>query len=503
MATKNRVRGGSFHERPSGALKEFWNSIGFDRRLLAEDIEGSMAHVAMLKACGILSKLEARKIATGLRAVYTGLRRGKLTFSSADEDVHMNVERLLQDRIGRLAGKLHTARSRNDQVALDMHLFVRKECARTVHLLSELQVAFCDQVTRNGGVLIPGYTHLQRAQPVLLGHHLMAHCWSLQRDISRVIDCWKRASTSPLGAGALAGTTFSIDPERTARSLGLDGVYLNSMDAVSDRDFVAEMLAANAIIAAHLSRLCEEIVLWSTTEFGFITLSDSFSTGSSMMPQKKNPDLAELVRGKTGRVYGSLMAFLTVIKGLPLTYNKDLQEDKESLFDSVDTVQKSLLHVSGMISTLEVNVSAASEAVRNGFLNATDLVEYLAKKGLPFREAHSLVGRIVAGCLRNKKELQSLTLAELRGFSKRIEEDIFAALDLDTVVKQRRSLGGTAPEQLDRQFAAMQDHIRETRAWLKIAVRKGMADRTQRQRRVLASKIAKSAIRPAPIGRRD
>src|ERR1017187_10135190 len=290
MATAKQIRAGRFRERPSAALREFWNSIGFDRRLLAEDIEGSLAHVAMLEACGILSAPEVRRISVGLRAIFTELRRGKLRFSSRDEDVHMNVERLLHDRIGPVAGKLHTARSRNDQIALDMHLFVRKECIRTVSLLSELQATFCEQVARNGRIVIPGYTHLQRAQPVLLGHHFMAHCWALQRDVSRVIDCWKRANTSPLGAGAIAGTTFSIDPEMTAKTLGFAGVYLNSMDAVSDRDFVVEMLAANALIAAHLSRLCDEIVLWSTAEFGLVTLSDGFSTGSSMMPQKRRSE---------------------------------------------------------------------------------------------------------------------------------------------------------------------------------------------------------------------
>jgi len=466
MSTNKKLRSGYFEESASASLQEFWNSIRFDRRLLREDIEGSLAHAAMLQACGILSEEEGRQISEGLREVFAGLESGKLEFSLSDEDVHMNVERLLLERIGPAAGKLHTARSRNDQVALDLHLFVRKACVETVTLLALLQSAFCDQADENGHVIVPGYTHLQRAQPVLLGHHLLAYCWMLQRDISRAMDCWRRTNVSPLGAAALAGATFPIDREMTARALGFHSAYPNSMDAVSDRDFVVEMLAVNALIAAHLSRLCEEIVLWSSAEFGFITLSGAFSTGSSIMPQKKNADLAELVRGKTGRVYGSLLAMLTTLKGLPLTYNKDFQEDKEGLFDSIDTVQRSLLHVRGMIATLKVNAVRARKAASQGFLNATDLADYLAKKGVPFREAHEIVGRLIAACLQSGKELLDLSLAELQAFSKQFEEDVFSELELEAVVNRRRSLGGTAPEEVDRQIVAMRQHILQSSEWV-------------------------------------
>jgi len=452
MTTNKKLRTGYFEESASESLQEFWNSIRFDRRLLREDIEGSLAHAAMLQACGILSEEEGGQISAGLREVFADLESGKSEFSLSDEDVHMNVERLLLERIGPVAGKLHTARSRNDQVALDMHLFVRKACVETVTLLALLQSAFCDQADENGHVIIPGFTHLQRAQPVLLGHHLLAYCWMLQRDIARAMDCWKRTNVSPLGAGALAGSTFPIDREMTARALGFHSAYPNSMDAVSDRDFVVEMLAVN--------------VLWSSAEFGFITVSGAFSTGSSIMPQKKNADLAELVRGKTGRVYGSLLAMLTTLKGLPLTYNKDFQEDKEGLFDSVDTVQGSLLHVRGMIATLKVNAVKARKAASQGFLNATDLADYLAKKGVPFREAHEIVGRVIAACLPSGKELLDLSLAELHKFSKRFEEDVFSELELEAVVNRRRSLGGTAPEEVDRQIVAMRQHILQSSDWV-------------------------------------
>jgi argininosuccinate lyase len=429
----------------------------------------------MLHSTGILTSAEHAQIERGLSEVLADFESGRAETSAEDEDIHMNVERMLHAKIGPVAGKLHTARSRNDQVALDMHLFVRENCAITARLLHDLQGALVSLAESHTDTILPGYTHLQRAQPIVLAHHLLAYCWMFDRDFGRLRDCRERANVSPLGAGALAGTTFPIDPAQVARTLGFSDFYRNSMDAVSDRDFVVELLAANALIAAHLSRLCEEVVLWSSAEFQFLTLSDAFSTGSSMMPQKKNADLAELVRGKTGRVYGALMSLLTVVKGLPLTYNKDFQEDKEPLFDSVDTVQNSLRHLRGMMETISVNKSAMRAGAESGFLNATDLADHLVRCGVPFRESHEVAGKLVAVALGCGKELAALSIQEMREVDPRISEDVYENLALDNVVGRRRSPGGTAPEQVVLQITAIRDRRDRNEVWLHSVEAPGLA----------------------------
>lgn len=466
-----KLWGGRFSETADESLDSFWNSIAFDNRLARYDIRGSMAHAAMLAKQGIIPQQDADAIIEGLRGILADVEAGRIEFALSDEDIHMNVERILHERIGAAsAGKLHTARSRNDQVAVDMHLFVRDEaCRGTIELLHGLQQALREKAIEYASVIMPGYTHLQRAQPVLFGHHLLVYVWMLNRDIGRLIDCYKRANLCPLGAGAIAGTTFPIDREATAKELGFAGIYPNSMDAVSDRDFVIETLFANALIAGHLSRFCEEVILWMSSEFGFVQLSDKYCTGSSMMPQKKNADLAELVRGKTGRVYGALIAMLTVLKGVPLTYNKDFQEDKEGLFDSVDTVQRSIFHLTGMVRTIKVNAANTRKAASAGFLNATDVADYLAKRGVPFREAHEVTGKLVAYCLRESKELDQLTLDELRGFHAAFNDDVYADMDLDNVVNRRNSAGGTAFTQVQQQLKQAASAIEETAAWLAAA----------------------------------
>ncbi|MEJ0062083.1 MAG: argininosuccinate lyase [Alphaproteobacteria bacterium] len=467
MSNRKKLWSGRFSESASESLEDFWNSIGFDQRLAAFDIRGSIAHARMLGAQGIISAEESTALIAGLEGLAADLAEGKIEFARGDEDIHMNIERLLHERIGPAAGKLHTARSRNDQVALDMHMFAREACAETARLLLGMQKALLKLAAEQGDAVMPGYTHLQRAQPVLFGHHLLAYVWMFQRDIGRMQDCRKRANISPLGAGALAGTTFPIDREATARELGFEGIYPNSLDAVSDRDFAVELLAANALVAAHLSRFCEEIILWMTGEFGFIALGDSYCTGSSMMPQKKNPDLAELVRGKTGRIYGALIAMLTVLKGTPLAYNKDFQEDKEGLFDSVDTVQKSLFHLTGMLATLRVKRDAMHAAASKGFLNATDVADYLAARNVPFRAAHEIAGKLVRLCLDAGKELHELTLPELQKFSAAFADDVYAAMDLNNVVGRRTSAGGTAPAQVAMQTNQAEIAVAETESWLK------------------------------------
>jgi argininosuccinate lyase len=416
------------------------------------DITGSIAHAEMLGRTGIIPQTDARKIVKGLQDLLKDARAGKLEFRLEDEDIHMNIERLLHAKIGPVAGKLHTARSRNDQVALDMHLFARRACADTAALLEDVVDVLARKAEENISAVMPGYTHLQRAQPVLFAHHLLAYAWMFRRDIARLGNCEESLSACPLGAGAIAGTTFPVDRHATARALGFDAPYPNSMDAVSNRDYAVELLSANALIAAHLSRLCEEIILWVSSEFGFVKLGDAYCTGSSMMPQKKNADLAELVRGETGRVYGSLITMLTVLKGTPLAYNKDFQEDKECLFDSVDTVQKSLFHIAGMLETLKANPEKMLQATKEGFLNATDAADYLAAKGLPFRAAHEVAAKLVAHCLEKKTTLEDLPLASLKKFSPLFARDVYKALDVKTVVARRKSFGGTAPEAVREQL---------------------------------------------------
>lgn len=451
--SNKKLWGGAFTETASQELDEFWGSIKFDYRLAEYDIQGSIAHATMLGDTGIISKDESAQIINGLQSILEDCRNDKIEFKTSDEDIHMNIERHLTEKIGAVAGKLHTARSRNDQVALDMHLYVRDMSQKTIALLKNLINAFISQAEKNLDTIMPGYTHLQRAQPIIFSHHLLAYAWMFLRDIKRIEAVAESASLSPLGAGAIAGTTFPINRQQVADILDMRGVYPNSMDAVSNRDFVIEMLMANSLIAAHLSRLCEEVILWVSSEFGFIKLSDAYCTGSSMMPQKKNADLAELVRGKTGRVYGDLMTMLTIIKGTPLTYNKDFQEDKECLFDSCDTVQQSLFHITGMIETMAARPDNMLKATAEGFLNATDVADYLVRKGIPFRETHEIAAKIVAYCYANKRIIDDLSIAEFQTFSPLFTADVYDAIDIKNVVNRRQSYGGTARSSVEKQLA--------------------------------------------------
>jgi argininosuccinate lyase len=463
---KKKLWGGRFTASADDFAESFGASIHFDYRLAPYDIQGSIAHAEMLGATGIIPPDEASAIIQGLQTLLERLERNELEFSPKDEDIHMNIERHLTELIGPVAGKLHTARSRNDQVALDLHLFVRDHLLEIVRSSYTLQHTLIEKAQAHLDVVMPGYTHLQRAQPVLFAHHLLAYAQMCQRDIDRLCDLWKRVNVLPLGAGALAGTTFPIDRKLVAKLLHFDAVYTNSMDAVSDRDFALEFLNASATIMMHLSRLCEEIVLWSSGEFGFIELHDSLSTGSSIMPQKKNPDFAELIRGKTGRVYGSLIALYTVMKGLPLTYNKDMQEDKEGVFDTLDTVLGSLRLTADMIRTLTVKPDTMRTSAAGGYTNATDAADYLAKKGLPFREAHEVVGKLVRHCIEHTKDLSQLSLEEFTAVSPLFEDDIYQAIELETVVKRRATLGGTARSAVTEQLQSLHAQQSETQRWL-------------------------------------
>jgi len=448
-----RLWSGRFTEETDKLVEAFTASIPFDKRLYREDIAGSIAHAKMLARQGIIAQGEAEAIVRELEAIRGEIERGEFEWKLEHEDVHLNIEAALIERLGEAGAKLHTGRSRNDQVALDMRLYVKRAAGEVAEAVVNLQKALLDLTERHLDAVMPGYTHLQRAQPVLFAHHLLAYFEMLERDKGRLADCARRADVSPLGAGALAGSTLPLDPEFVARELGFAEAFRNSVDAVSDRDFVAEFLSACAILMMHLSRLAEEIVLWSSAEFGFIELSDAYATGSSMMPQKKNPDVAELVRAKTGRVYGHLVAMLTVLKGLPLSYNRDLQEDKEGLFDAVDTVLACLEVMAGMLRTLKVNEARMRGAAEEGFLLSTDLAEYLVRKGVPFREAHRVVGELVRHCLEQGRELRDLKeLGELKGFSGLFDEGVFELLSVDASIAARCTPGGTAPEEVKRRI---------------------------------------------------
>ncbi|MDO6447625.1 argininosuccinate lyase [Oceanobacillus profundus] len=447
-----KLWGGRFTKPTNQLMDEYTASIRFDQKLAAYDIEGSLAHVEMLKACKIIPAGDADKIAEGLQSVLKKIGSGEAELTEEHEDIHMNVEKLLIEEVGTVGGKLHTGRSRNDQVALDMRLYLRDAIGTIIQLLIDVERALISQAKANLDTVMPGYTHLQRAQPVLFGHHMMAYVFMFQRDVERLTDSLKRVNKSPLGAGALAGTTFPIDRQFVAERLGFDGICENSLDAVSDRDFVVEFLSNASLIAMHLSRLCEEFVQWSSAEFNFIELDDSFTTGSSMMPQKKNPDVAELVRGKTGRVYGHLMGMLTTLKGLPLAYNKDMQEDKEGMFDTFETLKGALALFAPMIETMQVKQENMYQAVTNDFSNATDLADYLVEKGMPFRESHAIVGQVVLNCIQNGKYLLDLTLDEFKSFSELIDVDIFDVLRPETVVNARDVAGGTARKRVEVQI---------------------------------------------------
>ena len=431
---------------------DFNSSIGFDSRMYKQDIKGSMAHAAMLGFKGIITQDEADKIIEGLEGILLDLESGKLEIDLTCEDIHMFVEAELTSRLGDLGKKLHTARSRNDQVALDLRMYLRDEAKEITDLIKNLLGAVVDKAEQNKAVILPGYTHLQRAQPITFGHHLMAYAMMLLRDIDRISDCVKRMNISPIGSCALAGTTYDTDRRFEAKKLGFDGICLNSIDGVSDRDFCVELMSDISILMMHLSRFSEEIILWSSWEFKFVELSDSFTTGSSIMPQKKNPDMAELVRGKTGRVYGDLLGLLTTLKGLPLAYNKDMQEDKEGVFDACDTVKMCLKVFVGMIATMKVLPENMKLASQKGFINATDLADYLVKKGLPFRSAYKISGQIVAYCIANGKVLETLTIDEYKGFSELFGDDIYNDIDMSVCVEKRISEGGTSVKSVEKQI---------------------------------------------------
>jgi argininosuccinate lyase len=461
-----KLWGGRFN-KPTDILVEQYNaSIHFDKRLASYDILGSIAHVAMLAHCGIISHADATTIKNGLAKVAEKITDGHVTFRVSDEDIHMNIERVLTEEIGEVAGKLHTGRSRNDQVALDIRLFLRDHSLAIIHALVELQSALLQQAQQHCHTILPGYTHLQRAQPIVFGHHLHAYIMMFQRDIERLQTSWSRINTLPLGAGALAGTTFPIDRQYVADQLHFDAICQNSIDAVSDRDFIVEFMANAALIMTHISRLSEELILWSSQEFAFIELDDAFCTGSSMMPQKKNPDVAELGRGKTGRVYGALMGILTTLKGLPLTYNKDMQEDKEGLFDTVDTLHITLTLFANMLNSMKINKHTMRAAASRGFTQATDLADYLVNKNIPFRQAHKIIGELVQHCIQKNCQLDELSLETLQTFHQKITPDVFQAIDLDNIVAARNILGGTAPLQVKQQLEQSQATLDAITQWL-------------------------------------
>ena len=441
------------------AADDFNSSISFDCRMYRQDITGSMAHAAMLSATGIITEADAAVLIDGLQTILDDLDRGALTFDPTAEDIHMFVEQVLTERVGETGKKLHTARSRNDQVAQDLRLYLRDEITVFEGELRALLTAVTDQAEENRAVIMPGYTHLQRAQPITFGHHLMAYAMMLLRDLDRLADCRRRMNISPIGSCALAGTTYPTDRAAEAARLGFDGICLNSIDGVSDRDFCVELLSALSLVMLHLSRFSEELVLWSSWEFRFVELSDDFTTGSSIMPQKKNPDMAELVRGKTGRVYGDLMALLTTLKGLPLAYNKDMQEDKESVFDACDTVHACLGIFTGMVSTMKARPEVMRAAAGAGFINATDLADYLVGKGLPFRSAYQISGQLVAACIREGYVLENLPLERYRAFSELFDESVYEAVDLLGCVEKRTSAGGTCVTSVDAQLAAVREKL--------------------------------------------
>ncbi len=431
---------------------DFNSSISFDSVMYKQDIKGSMAHASMLAAKGIITKDEADKLIDGLSDILADIESGALEIDMSCEDIHMFVEQVLTERIGDVGKKLHTARSRNDQVALDMRMYLKDQTDEIVSLVKELALAVINKAEEHKATILPGYTHLQRAQPITFGHHLMAYVMMLLRDISRLEDCKKRTNVSPIGSCALAGTTFDTDRFLEAELLGFDSVAQNSIDGVSDRDFCVELLSAVAVLMMHLSRFSEEIILWSSLEFKFIELSDAYTTGSSIMPQKKNPDMAELVRGKTGRVYGNLMSLLTTLKGLPLAYNKDMQEDKECVFDSIETVKMCLGVFTPMIETMTVIEKNMLSAAQGGFINATDLADYLVKKGLPFRSAYKISGEIVSYCIKNSLVLETMPIDAYKSFSPLFDEDVYDDISLITCVQKRISFGGTSVQSVERQI---------------------------------------------------
>ncbi len=461
LGQASRLWGGRFEKSTDEMINDFQASINFDKRLYREDIAGSIAHAKMLAACKIISAEDSVKIIDGLKKILAQIESGEFNFSVELEDIHMNVEKALTDLIGEAGGRLHTARSRNDQVALDMHLYMRRTVREVQGLILELQKSLVDAAEKNLSAIMPGYTHLQRAQPILFSHHLMAYFQMLKRDYDRFSGVYERADIMPLGAGALAGTTFPIDREFVQTELDFTEIYMNSLDAVSDRDYILEFLSAASILMIHLSRLSEETILWCSREFNFVELDDAHCTGSSMMPQKKNPDVPELVRGKAGRVIGHLNAMLVTVKSLPLAYNKDLQEDKEGLFDAIDTIKFCLKVYAQIIAGMKVKAENMRRAVDEDFSNATDLADYLVKKNLPFRQAHEVSGKLVHYCIERGVYLKDLSLDEFKTFSDKFDADIFDAIKAETCVNSRNSLGGTSTAQVIKQIELAKKYFSE------------------------------------------
>ena len=451
---------GRFQKTLDKKADDFNSSLSFDCRMYAQDIKGSMAHAEMLASQGILPKEEVAEIIDGLTGILQDIQNGKLTFNTDAEDIHMFIEAELTKRIGDAGKRLHTARSRNDQVAVDIRLYLRDEAEKIVALIKDAIEAVLQKAEESADMIAPGYTHLQRAQPISFGHQFMAYAMMFLRDISRIQDAVKRMNYSPLGSCALAGTTYPTDRALTAKLLGFDGVMQNSIDGVSDRDFCVELMSAFAILMMHLSRFCEEIILWSSWEFKFIELDDSYTTGSSIMPQKKNPDMAELIRGKTGRVYGNLTALLTTLKGLPLAYNKDMQEDKEAVFDCVDTVVMCLEVFAPMIATMKIKGENTYKAAQKGFINATDLADYLTKKGMPFRSAYKIVGQIVAECIEKDCVLDEFPLEKYQKYTPLFEQDLYQEIALETCVNKRNSEGGASPNSVKAQIVFVKEEMK-------------------------------------------
>ena len=452
-----KLWGGRFSKSTDAAVDDFNSSIRFDMRMYKQDIKGSIAHASMLKKQGIIPEKDADLIVKTLGEILSDIEDGKVEFLIDAEDIHMNIEKILTDRIGDAGKRLHTGRSRNDQVALDIRMYIKDEIIIIRSMLISLMESLLNLASENTDTIMPGYTHLQKAQPITFAHHIMAYFEMLRRDIARLDDTYKRTNICPLGSGALAATTYPLDREYVADALGFDGVTKNSLDGVSDRDFALELLSTLSIMMMHLSRFCEELILWSSHEFSFVEMDDAYSTGSSIMPQKKNPDVAELIRGKTGRVYGDLMSLLTTMKGIPLAYNKDMQEDKEPVFDAIDTIKLCVPVFSSMISTMKIKKDTMLKGAKGGFTNATDAADYLVKKGLPFREAHAVVGKMVAYALEHNKSLDEFTLDEFKKCSAIFDEDIYQAISMDTCVNERKVVGGPA---VDTVKAAIADGYR-------------------------------------------
>lgn len=459
MSNSQKMWAGRFEKPLDSLADDFNSSLAFDRRMYRQDITGSIAHAEMLAGQGIISRADAEQIVSGLCGILEDIDAGRLEIVPGAEDIHMFVEAELTARIGDVGKRLHTARSRNDQVALDLRMYLRDEAASIVDLVKRLIGAIVGQAEQNADVIMPGYTHMQRAQPILFSHHILAYCHMFKRDNCRICDAVSRMNESPLGSCALAGTTYNTDRYAVASALGFDGITQNSIDGVSDRDFCLELMSALSILMMHMSRLAEELILWSSWEFGFVELDDSYTTGSSIMPQKKNPDMAELVRGKTGRVYGNLIGLLTTMKGLPLAYNKDMQEDKEAIFDSCDTVKLCLSVFAPMIATMRVRSDRMLAAARQGFINATDLADYLVGKGLPFRSAYNIVGRIVGYAVKHGQVLEDIPLDIYESFDPAFDDGLYDAIDLAACVRRRTSAGGTGPQSVKAQLSYMRDYL--------------------------------------------